>query len=144
MTIPRGAIDRRLVLACLAATVAAALGLGVARELAAPDLKVRLIVDFGDGAQKVYSALAWKKGMTLLDAMDAAKAHPHGITFAHTGKGETAFLTSIDDVKNAGGGAGSRNWQYWVNTTLGDRSFGVYPLDPGDVVCWKFTTREMP
>lgn len=124
-----------------------ALGLmaaGLARTGAAapPPAKpaVRLIVDFGDGAQRVYSALPWTKGMTVLDAMERARAHPHGIAFEHIGRGETAFLTRIEDLKNEGGG--KRNWHYWVNTDLADRSFGVYALEPADVVTWKFAARE--
>jgi hypothetical protein len=66
--------------------------------------------------------------MTVLDAMQAAKASKHGIDFEFTGKAETAFLVRIDDVKNHGGGAGKRNWLYSVNDVPGDRSFGVFEL----------------
>jgi hypothetical protein len=37
--------------------------------------------------------------------MNAAKGHPHGITFSYTGSGGSSFLTKIDDVANEGGGA---------------------------------------
>jgi hypothetical protein len=103
---------------------------------------VRLIIDYGDGVQKHFTALPWKKDMTVLDAMSEAKAKSHGITFQHNGSGATAFLTKIDDLQNEGG-AGKRNWIFWVNTNLGDKSSGVYKLDPSDVVLWKFSPQQM-
>lgn len=130
------------VLAALALAAAGMVSIGrvPAVERAPAKPAVRLIVDFGDGAQRVYTALPWTKGMTVLDAMDKARTHPHGITFEHTGRGETAFLTRIEDLRNEGGG--KRNWHYWVNTDLADRSFGAYALEPADVVTWKFAARE--
>jgi hypothetical protein len=103
---------------------------------------VRVIIDYGDGVQKHFTALPWKKDMSVLDAMNDAKASSHGIAFQHTGSGATAFLTKIDDLQNEGGG-GKRNWIFWVNTTLGDKSFGVYKLEPSDVVLWKFSSQSM-
>jgi hypothetical protein len=100
---------------------------------------VKVVIDYGDGAQKVFPALQWQEGMTVLEAMDKAKAPAHGITFQHTGKGETAFLTQIDDLKNEGGGKAKKNWQYLVNDLYADKSFGIRKLEKGDVVLWKFT-----
>jgi hypothetical protein len=101
---------------------------------------VRLVVDYGDGVIKTITGLPWAKGSTVLDVMNAAKDRPHGITFSYTGSGASAFLTRIDDVANEGGGA-KKNWQLWVNTTYADRSFGVYEVQPLDVVFWRFTTQ---
>lgn len=99
---------------------------------------VKLVVDYGDGFQKRFTALPWVKGMTVLDVLNKAKAHPRGITFKHTGSGETAFLTQIDDVKNEGGGKDKKNWIYRVNDKLADRSCGVFAVKAGDEVVWKF------
>ncbi len=101
---------------------------------------VRLVVDYGDGVIKTITGLPWTKGRTVLDVMNAAKDRPHGITFSYTGSGASAFLTRIDDVANEGGGA-KKNWQLWVNTAYADRSFGVYEVQPLDVVFWRFTTQ---
>jgi hypothetical protein len=103
---------------------------------------VKLVIDYGDGVQKVFPALEWKEGMTVLDAMEKAKAPAHGITFKYTGKNETAFLTQIDDLKNEGGGKEKKNWQYWVNEAYADKGFGVRKLDKGDVVLWKLAVFE--
>jgi hypothetical protein len=100
-----------------------------------PAEAIRLIVDYGDGVQKHFTALPWKDGMTVLDAMKAAQEHRRGIKLQYRGSGATAFLTQIDDVKNEGA---DRNWVYRVNDQLADRSFGVFQLKAGDTVLWKF------
>ena len=99
---------------------------------------VRLVIDYADGAEKHFTAIPWKEGMTVLDTLQFAASHPHGIKFKHTGSGATAFLTEIDDLKNQGGGSGKKNWIYWVNDQLADRSCGVYELKPSDSVLWRF------
>ena len=86
---------------------------------------------------KVYN-LPWTSGITILDVMNSAKAHPRGITFNYTGSGATAFLTDIDGLMNQGGGADKKNWQYWVNTSYGDRSFGAWNVQALDTVIWSF------
>jgi len=103
---------------------------------------VRLIVDYGDGASKTVANLPWAKGNTVLDAMKAATARPHGISFSYTGSGDSAVLTKIDDVPNEGGSAGRKNWQYWVNGSYGDRSFAVFELQAQDTIVWRFTTEQ--
>jgi hypothetical protein len=101
---------------------------------------VRLVIDYGDGVIKTITGLPWAKGSTVLDVMNAAKGRPHGISFAYTGSGASAFLTGIDEVANEGGG--KKNWQLWVNTRYADKSFGIYEMQPLDVVFWRFTTQE--
>jgi Domain of unknown function (DUF4430) len=101
---------------------------------------VRLVVDYGDGVIKTITGLPWAKGNTVLDVMNAAKSRPHGINFSYTGSGGSAFLTRIDDVANEGGS--KKNWQLWVNTSYADKGFGVYEVQPLDVVFWRFTIQE--
>lgn len=102
---------------------------------------VRLVVDYGDGVIKTITGLPWAKGSTVLDVMNAAKDRPHGISFSYAGSGASAFVTRIDDVANEGGAAAKKNWQLWVNTGYADKSFGVYEVQPLDVVFWRFTTQ---
>ena len=109
---------------------------------AAQTATVRLVIDYGDGVIKTMTGLAWSKGNTVLDVMNAAKSHPHGITFSYTGSGGSSFLTKIDDVANEGGGAAKKNWQLWVNTMYADRSFGAYEVQAFDVVFWRYTTQQ--
>ena len=128
------------VLALLAVVPALLTEMAYARDdaKASQVLTVRLIIDYDDGVQKHFTRIPWTRGMTVLDAMNIAKASPHGITFVYTGTGRNAFLTKIDDLENQGGGSEKKNWLYWVNTKFGNKGFGVFELQPSDVVLWKF------
>jgi len=132
-------LTRRSVAILLAAML---LAIPAAGERAhAQSATVRLVVDCGDGVIKTITGLPWAKGSTVLDVMNAAKDRPHGITFSYSGSGASAFLTRIDDVANEGGAAAKKNWQLWVNTSYADKSFGVYEVQPLDVVFWRFATQ---
>ena len=93
------------------------------------------MIDYGDGSEKHFTAIAWKEGMTVFDAMQAADQHPRGIDLAYRGKGATALLERIDDLENEGAG---RNWIFRVNGKLADRGMGVYELKSRDAILWKF------
>ena len=125
-----------IILAMMLLAVAAA-----GERAPAQSTTVRLVVDYGDGVIKTITGLPWAKGSTVLDVMNAAKERPHGISFSYTGSGASAFLTRIDDVANEGGSGAKKNWQLWVNTSYAERGFGVYELQPLDVVFWRFTTQ---
>ena len=101
---------------------------------------VQMIIDYGDGVEKHFTALAWDKGMTVRDALHAAEDRPHGIKVQidNDTNGPSAFLKQIDDLRNQRGGSGKKNWQYWVNTTYAKKGMGVSVLEPSDVVLWKF------
>src|SRR5262245_27073490 len=100
-----------------------------------PAKTVKATVDYGDGVQKVFQSLEWKEGLTVLGALEEAAKHPRGIKFEHRGSGETAFVTSIDELKNEGAG---RNWTYQVNGKRADKSCGVWVLRAGDEVVWLY------
>jgi hypothetical protein len=118
--------------ALLSATSAPARG---QQATAPPAAVVSVVIDYGDGVKKTFTALPWKKGMTVLDALRAASAHPRGIQFKHRGKKETAFVTEVDGLENEGAG---NNWLFFVNKKMGKRSCGVIELLRGDAVLWKF------
>ena len=99
---------------------------------------VRLIIDYGDGSLKLYADIPWQSGQTVLEAMKVAQTRVTGLDFTDTGGGATAFLAAIDGVRNQGGGAGKRNWQYWVNTAYADKSFAIQTLQALDTVTWQF------
>ena len=100
-----------------------------------PEKAVQLTIDYGDGVQKTFSALEWKEKQTVLDVLQAAEKHPRGIKFKHRGSGATVLVTAIDDVANKAGGD---SWLYEVNGKLADRSCGVYEVQAGDKLLWKF------
>lgn len=120
---------------------------GVKKEAAkagAAATTVRLVVDYGDGVQKVFVALPWKSGMMVLDAMNAGKAHARGITFESTSTGERALLTKIDDLANEGSGETKKNWQFLVNGKMAERGMGAVTLKAGDRVRWVFDLYKDP
>ncbi len=103
-----------------------------------PGQTVQLVVDYGDGVQKRFTAIPWRDGLTVLDIMQAAEQQRHGITIAVRGNGEAALLTKLDDVGNEEGAAGARNWIFYVNDHMADRSLGATPVKSGDTILWKF------
>ena len=104
---------------------------------------VRLTIRFGDGKDLTFDPVPHKAGMTVLDAMKAAEsADGKPLRFDYKGKGETAFLTAIEGVANQSGDS-SDYWIYRVNDKLGNRSFGVATLAPGDRVLWTFGKNPM-
>jgi ABC-type transport system substrate-binding protein len=124
------------------ATTMAMATISIATVSIAADVKaetVRLVVDYGDGAQVHLTALPWRDGMTVLDALAAAKKHPHGITFAQRGSGASSLVTQIGDLKNEGDG---KNWLYTVNGKLAPVGAGAYKLKAGDGILWEFKDYE--
>lgn len=105
---------------------------------------VSLTIDYKDGARKVFAALPHSADMTVLDVLNLAARHPHGITYISSGSGESAFVKQIDDLKNQGGGAKARNWQFLVNGNVGTRGAGATRLKPGDGVVWDFDVFKLP
>jgi hypothetical protein len=138
---PLRSVSRRWVCAIVVFVGIAAILTGNLGQIVAADpepLSVRLIIDYNDGVEKHFTAIPWKKGMTVMDAMRYAKRGSHGIDFKFTGSGDTAFLTQVDDLKNEGGGEGKKNWILRVNKKLATESFGVFELKPKDVIRWQF------
>ena len=100
---------------------------------------VQLVVDYGDGAELRFKALPWKEGMTVLDALNAAQAHRHGITFVTRGKGSSTLVTKIGDLANEGDG---KNWLYSVNEKRGEVSAALQKVEPSDAILWRFEVYE--
>lgn len=110
---------------------------GVAASRATPTAQavVELVIDYGDGVEKRFTQLAHRPEITVFDLLLLAARHPRGVRVEHRGKGETAFVTQIDELRNEGRG---RNWTYRVNGQRADRSAGIFSLSPGDKVVWTF------
>ena len=103
---------------------------------------VRVVIDYGDGAQLHVGGIAWQAKMTALDALVAIQKHRHGVSSSVKGKGSGAMVTQIGDLKNEGGGAKSRNWLFQVNGKQVDVGAGAYELEARDTVLWKFGLLE--
>jgi len=98
---------------------------------------VSVAIDFGNGAERRFAALPWREGMTVLEAMQAAGDFHPGVTIAYRGDGDTAFMTAIDGVANAGAGGG--NWIYEINGEKPTESMGLATLEPGDALLWRYS-----
>ena len=132
-------ITRVLRDALLVAVVGLSLNDGVGRGQETPTESrpvVVLRVDYGDGVEKCFTRLPWIKQMTVKELMEAARRHPRGITYSVRGKGPTAFLLAIDDLKNEGGAG--KNWMFRVNQQMATQGFAVTQLEAGDEVLWRF------
>jgi len=132
MTLPRTRLVALLCVFCLSSAFAE-------DDTNKPEDKpetVSLVIDYNDGAQMVFPAIPWKEDCTVLNALEFATAHRRGITCKIRGKGATALLYRIDDLENQGGSG--LNWIFKVNGKLGDRSFAITSLEPGDRILWKF------
>ncbi len=95
---------------------------------------VSLTIDFGDGRRTEYEPIAWRDGITVYDV--TSETQRYDLKLKTLGTGESAFLANLDGIENEG--ADGRNWTYSVNGKTGDRSFGVFELEPGDQVLWTF------
>lgn len=105
---------------------------------------VSLVIDYGNGKEKVLNDIAWRKGMTAWDATLAATQKEPRSQIKHTGSGSKIAVTEIDGFKNQGGSSDKRNWQYWVNGAYADVGVGAKELNAGDKVVWKFTGPPPP
>ena len=105
----------------------------------------KLVIDYGDGVEKHYPKLAWREGITVLDAMKGTSGHPRGVQFAtrNDANGQAAFIDQIDGVRNEGGGSDAKNWTIKINGQKSPVGAGVKELKANDVVVWKFGIFEI-
>jgi len=96
---------------------------------------VDLAVDFGSEKKPIAVAVVCSEDSTVLSILERAH-NTKDLDLKFRGSGETAFVESIDGVKNEG--AGGKNWIYRINGKTGDKSAGIYEVDPGDTVSWTF------
>jgi hypothetical protein len=97
---------------------------------------VTVVIDPGEGQAKTYADITLSENMTVVDVLEKLK--PRGLSFESRGNGATAFVESINGIKNAGSG---KNWIYYVNDEKSTVGAGVYILKPDDVILWKYTDK---
>src|SRR5690606_12656524 len=99
---------------------------------------VKIVVDYGDDSEKHLNRIPFTEGMTVLQALNLAQIHPHGVKVSVKGTGEMAMVEGIDGLTNEVGIGEGKNWIYRVNGEQPTKSCGVYTLAPDDVILWKF------
>lgn len=107
---------------------------------AATGKSVSLVIDYGDGRERKFEAIAWHEGMTVDDLLNAASQLPDPISYGVLGNGELTLLANIDQTHNQWEHGG--NWTYKVNDVPADRSLSIYELQPGDRVLWSFGRQQ--
>ena len=101
---------------------------------------VRLEIDFGNGARRVFSALPWRENMTVADVMTEARKFRPGIRFAQVGTGAGGFLTELEGLENEG--SGGRNWLFDVAGQPATKSFCLQTAGSGELVLWRFAHED--
>jgi hypothetical protein len=112
---------------------------------------VALTVDYSNGAQKHFSNIPWKRGLTVLGAIQASEGIPPGAAISFGSDRSGHALALVIDAMPRGDSAASE-WVVWVNakpfqSRLGtETSFGFHPderegnlLNPGDHVLVKLS-----
>lgn len=97
---------------------------------------LQVVIDYGDGSQRRYTAIPWHEGITVAESLQAVGKHPRGVASRVRGRGELAFVESIDSIGNEGGTG--KNWIFYVNDQMGEASAGATEVPQGGVVAWKF------
>jgi len=104
---------------------------------------VSLSIELGDGRKLTIDSLAWRPGMTVLEALrQASRREEYDFSFESRGEGDAILVTAIGGEQNQGGGSNARNWIYRVNGKVANHSAAVHRLSPGDVVQWRFETYD--
>jgi hypothetical protein len=101
---------------------------------------VKLEIDFGNGARRLFDSLSWKEKMTVEEVMLSARDFRPGISYSQIGEGAKGFLTELEGLKNEG--FGGRNWRYDVAGSPGTRSFCLESVNAGDLVRWTFAAES--
>ena len=96
---------------------------------------MQLTVDFSDRSGDIATELDLPKGSTVLNALETA-SNRQLLRIQFRGSGETAFVTSIDEIENEG--AAGSNWVFYVNDELAKRGAGSFLLSNNDHLLWKF------
>ncbi|MEE2641984.1 MAG: DUF4430 domain-containing protein [Planctomycetota bacterium] len=104
-------------------------------EEQAPQEKVTLKIQLPGNKEILVDDIPHREKMTVLDVLNHAKEKKK-IRFVYRGKNTTAFLTSINGIKNRG--AGGDNWIFRINRKLGNKSFAISTLKANDEVTWTF------
>ncbi len=100
--------------------------------------EVTLTIDFANGFEMRYALPDIDEGATVLDVMLIARAHNRPLAFTYKGKGDGAFLMSIENLENELNGPKSKNWLFWVNGDFAKRGLGTMKVHDGDEIKWRF------
>ena len=96
---------------------------------------VDLTIDFGGAGDNVVVQIPCSEDSTVIDILRRAEFNGD-IKLQSSGKGETAFVESINGVSQQS--SEGKYWTYRLNGQLSKTGSGVTEVDPGDDVQWQF------
>ncbi len=96
---------------------------------------VELTISFNGRQKDKQIMVEITSACSVLSVLQTAQQE-NAIRFESRGAGETAFVTSFDGVENEQGSGD--NWVYRVNRKLGNKSAGLFEINPGDKLDWTF------
>jgi hypothetical protein len=94
-----------------------------------------IMVDYGNGAIKIYSDLAPTPNEPLTELL-ARTLKRENVEF--TLKEYAGLGTLVTKIGNKENGMDQKYWQYWVNNKSPDVGASAYPVQAGDIIEWKF------
>ncbi len=93
--------------------------------------EIEVTIEFPEGTDSVVEVVEpVLEGATVLDVLEQLTL----VSVETHGTGGNAFITKIGDLETSAG----EGWLFYVNDQWADRSAGVYELQKGDRVRWKF------
>jgi hypothetical protein len=123
------------VLLLLGLCVSLCMSINSGNVLAEETAIVTMKIDFGNGFEKRYTAIPWKKEMTIADALEFAAQHSQPLSYKKRGVSASTLLLEIDSVTN---GTGDKYWIYEHNGREGEMSYALVKLADGDSILWRF------
>lgn len=98
-------------------------------------IKVNLMLDFGNGQVKTYNQVALPKDSTVFDLLKKVTAeNSFNLNSKDYGGELGVFIQGIGGVSNSR----DKFWQYWINNEYSQVGASSYQLKNGDLVEWKY------
>ncbi|OIN68525.1 hypothetical protein BLD48_01285 [Exiguobacterium sp. KRL4] len=95
------------------------------------------VVDHANDKTLYEKDMCLNASETALDALEETD-----LPVVKTGKGEMAYVTAVDGIREKSAGAGS-GWVFGVNKKPGQVGAGAYELKDGDRLEWRFEKDAM-
>ena len=104
-----------------------------------PNEEVRMMIDEGDGNINVYQETA-NKDESLFGFMQRLRQNKGDPDFSY--KEFAGLGVLIEEINGKKNGEQGKNWQYWVNNEYAKVGADSYLLQGGEVIEWKYTTKQ--
>lgn len=101
-------------------------------------IEITMSIEFQGRQDDLEFVLIFESGASVFEVLQ--KAQENGLLeFKNSGRGETAFVNSINGVDNER--AAGSNWLFFVNNELANSGSDVIKLKDGDRVTWRFSSK---